>query len=114
MEKKSGNKTSVELYMEFQKKRHANGFITFAMKLIGELETSGRPVASHYRAAIRSFLRFTKGKEVPFKDFTSRLTVRYDKWMNKEGITGNTAATYMRTLKTIYNKAIEEGIVNDN
>lgn len=114
MLKKSGNKTSKELYKEFQKKSHKDGFITFAMKVIGELEAEGKPVAYHYRAAIRSFLRFTKGKEVSFERLTSKLIVRYDKWLTKEGIVRNTAATYLRTLQTVYNKAKKEGVVEAN
>lgn len=46
MLKESGNKTSKELYKEFQKKPHEDGSITFAMKEIGELEAEGKIAAA--------------------------------------------------------------------
>lgn len=114
MPKKLGNKTSQELYVEFQKKPHEDGFISFAIKVIQELEAAGRPVAYHYRAAIRSFLRFTKGEEVAFDNLNSSLIGQYDKWLTNEGVIRNTAASYLRTLQTIYNKGVKGGVIEGN
>lgn len=73
-------------------------------------------VASNYRSAANSFARFlkTKGqKDMSFKKLTSLMIADYESWLQTNGLCKNTTSFYIRTLQSIYNKAVQQGLTED-
>ena len=74
----------------------------------GKLRTS-----EIYTSAMRSFKKFL-GKDVKFSDLTSQVIKKYEIYLTESGLTRNTIGFYMRVLRTLYNKAVSQGIAADN
>lgn len=83
-------------------------------KQIEQVRGEGRfSTASNYGIALRSFLRFLKGENLQLKELTSSLVARYERWLKSQHISMNTISCYMRSLRAVYNKAVEEKLVTD-
>lgn len=48
--------------------------------------------------------------DVPIYDVDANLMVKYEVWLKAEGVCPNTSSFYMRNLRAIYNRAVQQGI----
>jgi len=67
--------------------------------------------AESYRSALKSFKQFTddtRKKRLMLTDITPEWLNRYEKWMLENGTSLTTIGIYLRNLRAILNKAIEE------
>lgn len=80
---------------------------------IKELDKDGR-VGTAYacKCALNSFKSFTEREKLSFAAIDVRFLKKYEAWMltNERSVT--TIGIYMRALRTIFNRAIQERIVN--
>lgn len=87
-------------------------FTGYATKLIEELIKANRiGTARSYKGVISVLTTFNKGKDVFFKDITYSFLTKFDTYHKANGNTANGLAVYMRTIRSIFNKAIKEGII---
>lgn len=88
--------------------------VPYVARLVEELKKLKRQrTAETYRAALNSFLRFRQGEDIPIAEITSTLLIDYEKFLRGKGISSNSTSYYMRVLRTIYNRAVNEGYVSD-
>ena len=64
--------------------------------------------AKSYIASVKSFLRFRNGVDISFEELTPKLISDYEKYLKEQQICNNTISFYMRNLRAIYNRAVEE------
>lgn len=62
-----------------------------------------------YNDARRSFSKFTKGRDPMFTDIDYSFLKRFEEYHQGKGNSGNYIAVHMRTLRSLFNKAIKEG-----
>ena len=87
-----------------------NGFTVCANAYIGCLRKEGRFATAHiYQHALRSFVRFTGTSNVPFCRVTREYLRSYCRYLYEHGLKPNTISTYMRMLRSIYNRGVESG-----
>ncbi len=67
--------------------------------------------ASNYRTAVRSFIKFNKGEDIPLVDVNSALMDSYGEWLLQNNVSKDTLSCYMRSLRALYNKAVNRGFV---
>ena len=87
------------------------GFIhgMIAKKLhVGRLGT-----AKTYRDALASFSRFRGGDDITIDALDAELMIRYEAWLKEQGLKRNSSSCYLRTLRTLYRKAVEKGLTTD-
>ena len=87
------------------------GFIhgMVAKKLrIGRLGT-----AKTYRDALASFSRFRNGEDIAIDALDAELMNQYEAWLKEQGVKRNSSSCYLRTLRTLYRKAVEKGLATD-
>lgn len=88
--------------------------VPYVGQLIEELKRLKRQrTAETYKAALNSFLRFREGEDIPLAQITSTLLIKYEQYLRGKGISSNSSSYYMRVLRTIYNRAVNEGYVSD-
>lgn len=75
------------------------------LKRLGKIRTS-----ETYTAALRSFSGFMNDKEVLFDQLNADLFAEYEAYLKGRGNTPNTISFYMRILKAVYNRAVEDGL----
>ena len=66
--------------------------------------------ADNYATALRSLLAFHGKKDISFAEVDSRLIDAYGEWLRRKGICKDTLSCYMRSLRAVYNKAVEQGL----
>jgi len=67
--------------------------------------------AASIQQVYNSLLKFNKHLEILFSEIDVQWLKRYEQWLRKEGKSENTIGVRFRTLRAIYNLAIEEGVV---
>lgn len=63
--------------------------------------------AYNYLTAVRSLTQFIGNNKWSFADITTSMLERYQRWLCNRGIRLNTVSVYMRTLRALYNRAVE-------
>ncbi len=80
-------------------------------KQIDRLYISGKERTSEiYRQVLHSFMRFKKNNDMYFNMIDDSLIEQYERFMRMSNLCRNTTSFYMRTLRSIYNRAVEEGL----
>lgn len=87
-----------------------NGFSRCADSYIGRLREEGRYSTAHvYKNAVLSFCKFCGTHHVPFWLITRDRLRLYEQHLYENGLKPNTVSTYMRMLRSIYNRGVESG-----
>lgn len=90
--------------------RNRNGFSRCAEQYIDRLREEGRFSTAHvYKNALYSFSRFCDTPGVSFNQITRERLRCYSQYLYECGLRPNTISTYMRMLRSIYNRGIESG-----
>lgn len=63
-----------------------------------------------YKNAILSFTRFCGTPSITFGQITRDSLRRYGQHLHEHGLKPNTVSTYMRMLRSIYNRGVEAGV----
>ncbi|MCM1109225.1 MAG: site-specific integrase [Clostridium sp.] len=69
--------------------------------------------ARSYANVLRSFSRFRCGRDLGFNELTAALVQEYEAWMLHAGLRRNSVACYLRTLRTLVRRAVDEGVAAD-
>lgn len=112
----SGGFTAAQVVLAF----HANdgpdgGFATYARTVIDRTRRIGKErTAEAYASTLNSFLRFRgEAGDVALEAVDASLMAEYEVYLERDGKCPNTVSFYMRNLRTLYNRAAEEGLVED-
>lgn len=68
---------------------------------------------NNYTHAARRFIEFRGHDDLAFSQMTSGMIEKYQAWLFHRGVGQNTVAFYLRTLRTLYNKAVATGQAPD-
>ena len=75
-----------------------------------EYRTNSQWGTAHvYRSARNSFAIYNKGVDLPLSELTPARLKDYEAWLRNHSSSWNTVATYMKTLKAVYNRAVDRG-----
>ena len=90
------DKTTVFEYMRRQSER---------MKMLGKVRTS-----ETYLQTLRSFMKFRNDMDLNFSMLDADVVGKYESYMRSNNLCRNTTSFYMRILRCIYNRAVEDGL----
>ena len=91
-------------------KMNKNGFSRCAEMYIERLRKEGRYSTAHvYKNALLSFTTFCGTFNVSFRQVTRGRLRCYGQYLYECGLKPNTVSTYMRMLRSIYNRGVESG-----
>ena len=92
------------------KKINKNGFSQCAGAYIERLRKEGRYSTAHvYKNALFSFSKFCGTLNISFRQVTRECLRCYGQHLYESGLKLNTISTYMRMLRSIYNRGVEAG-----
>ena len=63
-----------------------------------------------YRQMLLSFMKFRNNKDLYFDMIDDKLICQYESYLKASNLCRNTTSFYMRTLRSVYNQAVEEGL----
>ena len=91
-------------------KINKNGFSQCAGAYIERLRKEGRYSTAHvYKNALFSFSKFCGTTNISFRHVTRECLRCYGQYLYESGLKLNTISTYMRMLRSIYNRGVEAG-----
>ena len=96
----ASDKTTVFEYIHHQSER---------MRKLGRVRTS-----ETYQQTLHSFMRFRKGVGLYFDMLDADMVEQYESYMRAKCLSRNTTSFYMRILRCIYNRAVEDGLVQQS
>lgn len=100
-----------DIVLRFQGNKQEQSFNDYICQQIARLKRLGKIRTSEtYTAALRSFSGFMDDKEVSFDQLNADLIAEYEAYLKGRGNSPNTVSFYMRILKAVYNRAVEEGL----
>lgn len=95
----------------FREISELQSFYSFMESVIAQLRRLNRERTSEtYSAALSSFMRFRRNKDVQLDDMDADLMMEYEAWLKMKGVSLNTISFYMRILRAAYNRAVEKGL----
>ncbi len=82
--------------------------------LIERMRQNGRVrTAETYTAALNSLMRFRQGKDFALDSLSSDLMESYQAWHRSRGNSYNTISFYNRIVRAVYNRAVENGMIEN-
>lgn len=89
--------------------------IGFVRTIAANLKRIGKErLAETYTTTANSFMRFCVGRsDLRFNEISPELIKEYEAWLGEQGLVPNTTSFYMRNLRAIYNRAVEQGLTDD-
>ena len=86
-------------------------FTSYAASYVAQLRKEGRHSTAHvYEKAFRSFTTYLGTSCIPFFSITRECLRGYGQYLCVKKLKPNTVSTYMRMLRSIYNKGVEAGV----
>lgn len=86
-------------------------FFYFMEKVIVSLRQSGKTRTSEtYASALNSFRRFRNNSDVCLDDIGPDLMIAYEAYLKGCGVCPNSSSFYLRNLRAVYNRAVENGL----
>lgn len=80
-------------------------------QIIKELEGNRQiSTAANYKSTLKSFKRFRNGKNIALSKINDKVIQQYEAYLKNEGIKMNTVSFYMRVMRAVYNRAVEDGL----
>ncbi len=117
--------TADDVIDEFNRYAHEYSLSNFMEGIIAKLKHNGKIRTSEtYKSALNSFERFlceTKrqnrlsddAKNVMLDCITSEMMESYEAWHRNRGIAPNTISFYTRILRAVYNRAVDDDIIEN-
>ena len=72
----------------------------------GQIRTS-----ETYLTTLNSFKRFRMNVDVALEEINSELLLSYEYYLKVKGVSPNTISFYMHRLRAVYNRAVEQGLI---
>ena len=83
----------------------------FEEQIVRLQKTDKLGTARNYRRTYNSFTTFLKERRIGFRELDEPLIMEYNGWLLHRKIVRNTVSFYMRILRAVYNKAVNQNIV---
>ena len=107
----TGRFVTDDIVVRFRGGRQEQSFNDYICQQIARLKRLGKIRTSEtYMAALRSFSGFMNDKAVLFDQLNADLIAEYEAYLKGRGNSPNTVSFYMRILKAVYNRAVEDGL----
>lgn len=106
--------TADDVIDEFNRYAREYFLFNFMESIIAKLKHNGKIRTSEtYRSTLNSFKKFREDKDIMLDCITSETMEAYETWHKNRGVTPNTISFYTRILRAVYNRAVEDDIIEN-
>lgn len=113
-DRKSYEYSSDDIISEFRNTGNVKTLFGFMEDIIGrlyQLEHIG--TAKNYHAALVSFKRFRGNEDITLDAIDQIMMEDYQAYLKSTGLASNSISFYMRILRAVYNRAVEQDLTKD-
>lgn len=114
LDRKSYEYSSDDIISEFRNTGNVKTLFGFMEDVIGrlyQLEHIG--TAKNYHAALGSFKRFRGDEDITLEAIDQIMMEDYQEYLKSTGLSSNSISFYMRILRAVYNRAVEQELTKD-
>lgn len=114
LDRKSYEYSSDDIISEFKNTDNAKTLFGFMEDVIGrlyQLEHIG--TAKNYHAALGSFKRFRGDEDITLEAIDQIMMEDYQEYLKSTGLSSNSISFYMRILRAVCNRAVEQELTKD-
>ncbi|MFI3333196.1 MAG: site-specific integrase [Rikenellaceae bacterium] len=106
------NFSADDVVRSFEQELNGPRLFTFTLEVINRLRELRRErCVETYTTTLNSFMRFRDGVDLLLSDITSDLMMSYEAYLKYGGVSMNTISFYMRIMRAIYNRAVDQEII---
>lgn len=106
--------TADDVIEEFNRYSTEYSLFNFMESIIVKLKQNGKiRTSENYRSTLNSFKNFRKDEDIMLDCVTSELMESYEAWQKSRGIAPNTISFYTRILRAVYNRGVEDDIIEN-
>ena len=82
--------------------------ISFMKEVAEGLRKGGNYGTAHvYRSSMNAIIAFNGSRNLPFKKVNQEFLKSFETYLREKDCSWNTVSTYMRTLRAVYNRAVD-------
>ena len=106
--------TADDVIDEFNRYAHEYSLFNYMESIIAKLKQNGKVRTSEtYKSTLNSFKKFRQDEDIMLDCLTSEIMQAYEAWHHKRGVAPNTISFYTRILRAVYNRAVEDDIIEN-
>lgn len=106
--------TADDVIDEFNRYANEYSVFNFMESIIVKLKQNGKVRTSEtYKSALSSFKKFRQDEDLMLDCLTSEIMEAYEAWHKGRGVAPNTISFYTRILRAVYNRAVEDDIIEN-
>lgn len=106
--------TADDVIDEFNRYSHEYSLFNYMESMIIKLKHNGKTRTSEtYKATLNSFKKFRNGEDIMLDAITSETMEVYEAWHRNRGVAPNSISFYTRILRAVYNRAVEDDIIEN-
>lgn len=106
--------TADDIIDEFNRYAHEYSLFNYMEGIIARLKQNGKVRTSEtYRSALNSFKKFRQNEDIMLDCITSETMEDYEAWHKSRGVAPNAISFYTRILRAVYNRAVEDDIIEN-
>lgn len=99
---------------EFNRYAYEYSLFNFMEGIIAKLKHNGKTRTSEtYKSTLNSFKKYRKNEDIMLDCITSEIMEGYEAWHKNRGVAPNTISFYTRILRAVYNRAVEDDIIEN-
>lgn len=99
---------------EFRRFEREYSLFAFVDTLIIKLKQAGKTrTAETYAATLSSFKAFRQGRDLALDRLTPEIMEEFQAWHKCKGNTPNTISFYNRVLRAVYNRAVDDDVIDN-
>ena len=107
--------TADDVIDEFNRYAHEYSLFNFMENIIARLKQNSKVRTSEtYKSTLNSFKKFRKDEDIMLDCLTSEIMEAYEAWHKGRGVAPNTISFYTRILRAVYNRAVEDDIIENS
>lgn len=106
--------TADDVIDEFNRYSHEYSLFNFMEGIIAKLKQNGKiRTAETYKATLSSFRKFRQDEDIMLDSLNYEVMEAYEAWHHNRGVTPNTISFYNRILRAVYNRAVEDDVIEN-
>ncbi len=106
--------TADDVIDEFNRYANEYSLFNFMESVIIKLKQNGKARTSEtYTVALNSFKKFREGEDIMLDCLNCEIMEAYEAWHQQRGVSPNTISFYIRILRAVYNRAVEDDIIEN-
>lgn len=110
----AGDFSPKEVITHYRNRGCYGSVVRYMQRRISQLRQNGRFGTAHAaQNALRSFLRYRSGQDLPLSRLDALEIQSYERYLRNQSYSLNTISTYLRALRSAYNEAVREKIVEN-